>query len=203
MPSSTLHLHFEAEDPYKHFTWRITYGIISPLGVNQQVILINGRFPGPEIHAVTNDNLIINVVNHLPEPFLLTWNGVQQRKNSWQDGVYGTNCPILPGRNFTYTLQVKDQIGSFFYFPSLDLHKAAGGFGGLRIVSRQGIPVPFPEPAADYTVLIGDWYLFGHQRLRNILDRGIMPPTPAGILINGLRSNAVFRVEQGTSLITY
>ncbi|KAF5195744.1 Lon protease-like protein [Thalictrum thalictroides] len=35
------------------------------------------------------------------------------------------------------------------------------------------------------------------HRLRNILDRGIMPPTPAGILINGLHSNDVFRVEQG------
>ncbi|KAL4581993.1 hypothetical protein LXL04_006530 [Taraxacum kok-saghyz] len=30
-----------------------------------------------------------------------------------QDGVYGTNCPIPPGQNFTYNLQVKDQIGDF------------------------------------------------------------------------------------------
>ncbi|KAK9987787.1 hypothetical protein SO802_028026 [Lithocarpus litseifolius] len=51
------------------------------------------------------------------------WNGIQQRRNSWQDGVYGTNCPIRPGKNFTYFIQVKDQIGSYFYFHHLDSRK--------------------------------------------------------------------------------
>jgi iron transport multicopper oxidase len=36
-------------------------------------ILINGQFPGPRIDCVTNDNLIVNVVNKLDEPFLITW----------------------------------------------------------------------------------------------------------------------------------
>ena len=89
-------------------------------------------------------------------------NGVQQRRNSFEDGVYGTTCPIPPGKNFTYILQVKDQIGSFYYFPSLAFHKAAGGFGGIRILSRPRIPVPFDEPADDFTVLIGDWYKSNH-----------------------------------------
>lgn len=90
-------------------------------------------------------------------------NGIQQRRNSWQDGVYGTNCPIPPGRNFTYVMQFKDQIGSFFYFPSLAFHKAAGGFGGIRVLSRPLIPVPFPPPAGDFTLLIGDWYKANHS----------------------------------------
>lgn len=94
--------------------------------------------------------------------FLLVRNGIQQRRNSWQDGVYGTNCPIPPGQNFTYILQVKDQIGSFFYFPSLAFHKAAGGFGGIKIFSRSVIPVPFPPPAGDYTILAGDWFRQNH-----------------------------------------
>lgn len=122
-----------AEDPYRFFTWNVTYGDIYPMGVLQQVkfhkivefitllneghqkfepwvdsilpvfdkdwsiiymntwilyfvslswrfsclilqgILINGQFPGPEIYSVTNDNLIINVFNNLPEPFLISW----------------------------------------------------------------------------------------------------------------------------------
>lgn len=90
-------------------------------------------------------------------------NGVQQRRNSYEDGVYGTTCPIPPGKNFTYILQVKDQIGSFFYFPSLAFHKAAGGFGGIKILSRPRIPVPFPDPAGDFTVLIGDWFKTDHR----------------------------------------
>lgn len=187
-----------AEDPYRFFDWNVTYGDIYPLGVRQQGILINGQFPGPDIYSVTNDNLIINVHNSLPEPFLLTWNGVQQRRNSYEDGVQGTTCSIPPGKNFTYILQVKDQIGSFFYFPSLAFHKAAGGFGGIRILSRPMIPVPFEEPAGDYTVLIGDWYKANHTKLKAILDGGHRLSFPDGILINGRGPNGTsFTVEQG------
>ncbi|OIT34368.1 PREDICTED: L-ascorbate oxidase homolog [Nicotiana attenuata] len=187
-----------AEDPYRYFDWRISYGDIYPLGVRQQGILINGQFPGPDIYSVTNDNLIINVHNDLPDPFLLTWNGLQQRKNSFEDGVYGTTCPIPPGKNFTYIMQVKDQIGSFFYFPSLKFHKAAGGFGGIRILSRPRISVPFPEPAGDFTLLIGDWYKTNHKVLQTILDRGKMLKFPDGIQINGLGPDgAKFTVEPG------
>lgn len=186
------------EDPYRFFNWNVTYGDIYPLGVRQQGILINGQFPGPDIYSVTNDNLIINVFNSLPEPFLISWNGVQQRRNSYEDGVYGTTCPIPPGKNFTYILQVKDQIGSFYYFPSLAFHKAAGGFGGIRILSRPLIPVPFPTPAGDYTVLIGDWYKANHTTLKATLDRGKKLHFPDGILINGRGPNAAwFTVEQG------
>ncbi|CAH8334442.1 unnamed protein product [Eruca vesicaria subsp. sativa] len=186
-----------AEDPYRFFSWNVTYGDIYPLGVRQQGILIDGKFPGPDIHSVTNDNLVINVFNNLDEPFLLSWNGVQQRRNSYVDGVYGTTCPIPPGKNYTYMLQVKDQIGSFYYFPSLAFHKAAGGFGGIRILSRPRIPVPFPDPAGDYTVLIGDWYKSNHTNLKAKLDSGRKLPLPDGILINGRGTGATLNVEQG------
>ncbi|KAL3736422.1 hypothetical protein ACJRO7_025383 [Eucalyptus globulus] len=187
-----------AENPYRFFDWNVTYGDIYPLGVRQQGILINGQFPGPDIHSVTNDNLIINVFNSLDVPFLISWSGIQQRRNSYEDGVYGTTCPIPPGRNFTYIFQVKDQIGSFFYFPSLKFHKAAGGFGGIRILSRPLIPVPFAEPAGDYTVLIGDWYKANHTTLIATLDRGKKLKYPDGILINGRGPNGIsFDVQQG------
>lgn len=186
------------EDPYRFFTWNVTYGDIYPLGIKQQGILINGQFPGPPIEAVTNDNLIINVFNNLDESFLISWNGLQQRRNSWQDGVWGTNCPIPPGKNFTYALQVKDQIGSYFYFPSLAFHKAAGGYGGIKIHSRSVIPVPFAPPAGDYTILAGDWYKQNHTDLRATLDSGHNLPFPDGLLINGRVSNGfTFTVDQG------
>uniref|UniRef100_A0A803QHI0 Uncharacterized protein n=1 Tax=Cannabis sativa TaxID=3483 RepID=A0A803QHI0_CANSA len=111
--------------------------------------------------------------------------GIQQRKNSWQDGVLGTNCPILPGTNYTYRFQVKDQIGSYYYYPSTAMQRAAGGFGGLRINSRLLIPVPYPDPEDDYTVLIGDWYTKSHHILRKYLDVGRSLGRPDGVLING------------------
>ncbi|KAL8480896.1 hypothetical protein ACS0TY_026867 [Phlomoides rotata] len=177
-----------AEDPYHFFEWHVTYGTIAPLGVPQQGILINNQFPGPEINCTSNNNIVVNVFNHLDEPFILTWAGIQQRKNSWQDGTPGTMCPILPGANYTYHFQVKDQIGSYIYFPTTALHRASGGIGMLKVHSRELIPVPFDTPAAEYSVLIGDWYKKGHKALKRILDAGRSIGKPDGIQINGKSS---------------
>ncbi|CAA6667493.1 unnamed protein product [Spirodela intermedia] len=178
-----------AEDPYRFFTWTVTYGTISPLGLPQQssnfVNLSIGysdqwAVPGPQLDCVTNDNVVVNVINKLDEPFLLTWNGIKQRKNSWQDGVLGTNCPIPPNSNFTFKWQAKDQIGSFFYFPSTAMHRAGP------------IPIPYPVPAGDFTLLVGDWYKAGHKAIRQSLDAGGALPLRDGILINGLPQGSVF-----------
>ncbi|KAJ4843951.1 L-ascorbate oxidase [Turnera subulata] len=173
------------EDPYLFFDWKITYGTLSPLGTPQQVILINDKFPGPEINSTSNNNVVINMFNQLDEPFLITWSGVQQRKNSWMDGTLGTNCPIQPGTNQTYHFQVKDQIGSFIYYPVTGMHRAVGGFGGLHINSRLLIPVPYPDPEDDLTVIINDWYTSTHTTLKKHLDSGRSIGRPSGVLING------------------
>ncbi|KAK4414261.1 L-ascorbate oxidase [Sesamum alatum] len=179
-----------AGDPTLEHEWKITYGTIAPLGVPQQGILINGQFPGPVINCTSNNNIVVNVFNQLDEPILLTWAGVQQRKNSWQDGTPGAMCPILPGKNYTYRFQVKDQIGTYFYFPTTALHRASGGIGMIKIHNRNLIPIPFDKPADEYAVLLGDWYNKGHKSLKNILDSGRSIGRPDGIQING-QSNKV------------
>lgn len=188
-----------AEDPYIYLTWNVTWGTIWPLGIPQQGILINGQFPGPQINSVTNDNIVVNVFNNLDQSFLITWSGIQQRRNSWQDGVFGTNCPIRPGKNFTYKFQVKDQVGSYYYFPSLYMQRAAGGFGGLTVSNRVVISVPFPTPDGDITLLIGDWYKTNHSILRRTLDAGRPLGPPDAVLINGrgLPNQVSVTVEQG------
>lgn len=65
------------------------------------------------------------------------------------------------------------------------MHKAVGGFGGLRVNSRLLIPVPYADPADDYTVLIGDWYTKSLSALKNLLESGKSIGRPGGILING------------------
>ncbi|KAL3850468.1 hypothetical protein ACJIZ3_012350 [Penstemon smallii] len=175
-----------AGDPYVFYDWTVSYITASPLGVKQQVIGIEGQFPGPILNVTTNWNVVVNIKNNLNEPFLLTWNGIQQRKNSWQDGVSGTNCPIPPGWNWTYQFQVKDQIGSFFYFPSLGFQRASGGYGGIIVNNRDIIPVPFGMPDGDITLFISDWYTKSHKELRTVIERGISLGAPDGVLINGL-----------------
>ncbi|XP_047941958.1 L-ascorbate oxidase homolog [Salvia hispanica] len=179
------------EDAYMYYTWTVTYGTAAPLGVPQQVILINDQFPGPNLDCVTNDNIILTLINKLDQDFLLTWNGIKQRKNSWQDGVLGTNCPIPPNSTYTYKFQTKDQIGSYTYFPSTLMHRAAGGFGALNIYARSVIPVPYPTPDGDFTLLIGDWYTSTHKELQMTLDSGMPLPYPEGILINGQNASTL------------
>ncbi|XP_078169571.1 monocopper oxidase-like protein SKU5 [Carex rostrata] len=173
-------------DPYAFFDWDVSYLTAAPLGVKQQVIGISGSFPGPIVNVTTNWNVVINVRNHLDEPLLVTWNGLQHRKNSWVDGVSGTNCPIPPGWNWTYQFQVKDQIGSFFYFPSTNFQRAAGGYGGITINNRDIIPLPFGTPDGDLTIFISDWYNADYKELRKNLQSGNDLGPPDGVVINGL-----------------
>ncbi|KAL8143250.1 hypothetical protein V2J09_016282 [Rumex salicifolius] len=200
-------LSVNAEDPYRYYTWRVTYGTISPLGVPQRGILINGLFPGPTINSTTNENVIINVINELDEPFLITWNGVHQRKSSWQDGVLGTNCPIPSRSNWTYKMQMKDQIGSYSYFPSTLMHRAAGGFGGLNIHRRSVIALPYPEPAGEFTLVVNDWYRSDHkmtamlQNLQKSLDAGKPLKFPNALLINGRTSGFVLKGKLGKTYL--
>lgn len=172
-------------DPFVFYDWNVSYIEAAPLGVKQQVIAINGQFPGPLVNLTTNWNAVVNVLNNLDEPLLITWNGLQHRRNSWQDGVSGTNCPIPAGWNWTYNFQAKDQIGSFFYFPSLHFQRAAGGFGGVIVNNRPVIPVPFGTPDGDFTIFIGDWYTRSHTDLRAALDAGKDLGLPDGVLFNG------------------
>ncbi|XP_052185030.1 monocopper oxidase-like protein SKU5 [Diospyros lotus] len=174
-----------AADPFANFELELSYLTLSPLAVPQQVIAVNGKFPGPTLNVTTNYNVVVNVKNKLDEDLLITWPGVQMRRASWQDGVLGTNCPIPPKWNWTYQFQVKDQIGSFFYFPSLHLQRAAGGFGSFIITNREIIPLPFNTPDGDIVIMIGDWYTQNHSALRATLGAGEDLGMPDGVLING------------------
>ncbi|KAF5457705.1 hypothetical protein F2P56_021787 [Juglans regia] len=174
-----------AADPYVFYDLHVSYLTASPLGVPQQVIAVNERFPGPVINSTTNNNVVVNVWNDLDEELLMTWSGIQMRRNSWQDGVLGTNCPIHPKKNWTYQFQVKDQIGSFFYFPSLKFQRASGGFGPFIINNRNIIPIPFAQPDGDIVIMIGDWYTRNHKALRSALDAGQDLGMPDGVIING------------------
>ncbi|KAI9111069.1 hypothetical protein K1719_017944 [Acacia pycnantha] len=174
-----------ALDATVSYNFVVSYITASPLAVPQQVIAINDKFPGPTINVTTNNNVVVNVRNKLDENLLIHWSGIQQRRSSWQDGVLGTNCPIPPKWNWTYQFQVKDQIGSFFYFPSLNFQRAAGGFGGFIINNRPIIPIPFDTPHRDIVISIGDWYTRNHPDLRKDLDAGKDLGMPDGVLING------------------
>ncbi|OWM87618.1 hypothetical protein CDL15_Pgr022731 [Punica granatum] len=191
--------------------WHVTVEPAFSLSAHlqQPVITINGMFPGPLINATTDDAIHVNVFNNMDEPLLFTWNGIQQRLNSWQDGVSGTNCPILPGKNWTYEFQMKDQIGTFSYFPSINFQKAGGGFGSIRVNNMPVIAVPFAKPEAEYDLLIGDWYYQSYKTLRSSLttDQTQSDRSPDALLMNGelpfgfTDTPATFNVTKGKTYL--
>ncbi|KAL9993625.1 putative L-ascorbate oxidase [Helianthus debilis subsp. tardiflorus] len=174
-----------AGDPTASYELEFSYITASPLGVPQQVIAVNGKFPGPTLNVTTNYNVVVNVKNRLDESLLITWPGIEMRRSSWQDGVLGTNCPIPSKWNWTYHFQVKDQIGSYHYVPSTNFQRAAGGFGGFVVTNRKVIALPFDTPDGDIVITIGDWYTRNHSDLRASLDNGEELGMPDGVLING------------------
>ncbi|GJT94393.1 L-ascorbate oxidase [Tanacetum coccineum] len=110
-----------------------------PFVSSRKGILINGQFPAPTIYCVTNDNVIVNVINKLNEPFLITW-------PHGKTACWGQTA-------LSHQMQMKDQIGSYSYFPSTNMHKAAGAFGALNIQARAVIFVPYLKPVEEFTVL--------------------------------------------------
>nr|CAD1819143.1 unnamed protein product [Ananas comosus var. bracteatus] len=139
------------DDPYRFFTWNVTYADIWPLGVKQQAYIPHRDIDKRAIPRPPDRGSDERQRHHQrlqlslrPLPHLL------ERDTAAAELVRGRrvrdDVPDPPGRNFTYVLQMKDQIGTYYYFPSLAFHKAAGGFGGIRVLSRPLIPVPFPRP---------------------------------------------------------
>ncbi|KAL2130090.1 hypothetical protein VTI74DRAFT_6911 [Chaetomium olivicolor] len=77
----------------------------------KNTILINGQFPGPLIEA----NWHLKVKNDIGDPIdgtAIHWHGFLQKNSPWMDGLPGiTQCPIAPGKTFTYTF-VADSYGT-------------------------------------------------------------------------------------------
>ncbi|KAG0449515.1 hypothetical protein HPP92_027274 [Vanilla planifolia] len=82
---------------------------------------------------------------------------------------------------------MKDQIGSFFYFPSINFQKSAGGFGPIRVNNREVIAEPFEKPEEEFDLLIGDWSYFNYKLARRIFRLQVQggPIDRLHMLING------------------
>ena len=92
------------------YDWELTWVTANPDGrLARPVIGINGKFPCPAIHVNVNDRIIVNLKNSLGnESTSIHWHGIHQEGSNAMDGPTGaTQCPILPGYNFTYDFTVR------------------------------------------------------------------------------------------------
>ncbi|XP_078312879.1 uncharacterized protein LOC111102118 [Crassostrea virginica] len=122
---------------------------------SRMVITVNGLFPGPSIVAFEGQKMIIHVQNLMQtESTAIHWHGIQQVNSVYSDGVpYITQCPILPGQNYTYEFEAK-QHGTHFYHSQIGNQRSMGLYGALIINPKTN---EVPEIHEGFTVLLQDW----------------------------------------------
>ncbi|PNP76525.1 hypothetical protein FNYG_09944 [Fusarium nygamai] len=171
----------------QYLNWTITAGTRSPDGVEKRVYLVNDEFPGPLIEARSGDRVVIHVHNGLQdEGVSLHWHGLRMKDQNSMDGAVGfTQCPIAPGRTFTYNFAIgAEEYGTFWWHSHSDVQRADELWGGLIVHSPDEVDVP----QEDYLLMIGDWF---HRNQTEVVrwyadasSRG-NEPVPDSLLING------------------
>ncbi|KAM0450070.1 hypothetical protein ACHAO4_006952 [Trichoderma viride] len=172
------------------FDWHVTLGTRAPDGVEKQVYLVNGHFPGPTIEGRSGDRIIVRVYNDLKDEGLsLHWHGLRMQGFNAMDGAVGfTQCPISPGSSFVYDFRIRDdEHGTFWWHSHAQLQRADGLFGGLVIHEprRRDANAALQDEAL---LLIGDWF---HRKQGDVLAWYSSPasagkePVPDSMIING------------------
>lgn len=81
--------------------------------------------------------------------------GVFQLLSAWADGpAYVTQCPIRPGRSYTYKFQITRQEGTLWWHAHVSWLRATV-HGALIISPRLFHSYPFPKPYEEATILLG------------------------------------------------
>lgn len=199
LPNGYPWSHFDNRTNYYHETpftgvirsydFTVSRDYIAPDGYERSVLLINGGFPGPLIEANWGDTIQVTVHNNITEPdegVALHWHGFLQKGMPWQDGVPGvTQCPIPPGKSFTYQFQA-DMYGTTWYHSHYSAQYAGGLFGPIVIHG----PKHHEYDIDIGPVILSDWY---HEEYFDLVEQTMAPdPTNSTLpvfadnnLING------------------
>ncbi|CAK9164146.1 unnamed protein product [Ilex paraguariensis] len=152
----------------------------------QNIITVNGQFPGPTLEVRNGDNLVIKVQNHAVYNVTIHWHGIRQIGTQWADGPeYVTQCPIQPGGTYTYRFTIKNQEGTLWWHAHSKWLRATV-YGALIIYPKLGSPYPFQEPKFEIPILLGQWWnrdIIGV--LRQATFTGAAPNVSDAYTING------------------
>ncbi|XP_042486442.1 laccase-7-like [Macadamia integrifolia] len=152
----------------------------------QEVTVVNGSMPGPVIRVRDGDTLIVHVLNQSPINISLHWHGLFQRRSGWADGAaYITQCPLVPGSNYTYKFNITDQQGTLWWHEHRDLSRATI-YGAFIIHPRHGKSYPFPKPDKEVPILFGEWW---NASITDVDNQGFLtglgPNLSDALTING------------------
>ncbi|KAF0888576.1 hypothetical protein E2562_016045 [Oryza meyeriana var. granulata] len=151
------------------------------------ITAVNGQLPGPTIVASEGDTVVVHMVNESPYNATIHWHGIFQRGTPWADGpAMVTQCPVLPGGNYTYRFNVTGQEGTLWWHSHFSFLRATV-YGALIIKPRGGAKAyPFPKPDEEKVVVLGEWWNASVYDLQqNALHTGQPAPPANAYTING------------------
>lgn len=116
-------------------------------------ITVNGGIPGPTLRFTEDEDVTINVTNHLDEDTSVHWHGFLLPGE--MDGVPGLNGfpGIKPGETFTYRFKIR-QTGTYWYHAHSLAQEQEGHYGSIVITPKGKDPI---KADRDYVVLLSDF----------------------------------------------
>lgn len=143
----------------RHYDFNVSRAVIAPDGYEKPVLLVNNQFPGPLIEANWGDWIEVTVTNNIvdeEEGTAMHWHGFLQEDTAWEDGTPGvTQCPIAPGKSFTYKFRAT-LFGTSWYHAHYSAQYAGGLFGPLVVYGPNHV---------DYDIDVGPIMLSGTNRV--------------------------------------
>ncbi|KAL6962592.1 laccase [Sarracenia purpurea var. burkii] len=166
--------------------WVLNETSFTRLCSTKTMLTMNGMFPGPALHARKGDRLRVNVQNQGTYNVTIHWHGVKQPRNPWSDGPeYVTQCPIKPGANFTYDIILSSEEGTMWWHAHSDWSRATV-HGPLIVRPKLGSTYPFPQPAAEFPIVLASWYKGDVMEIiETALENGGEPNKSDAFTING------------------
>ncbi|KAF9870950.1 MFS monocarboxylate transporter [Colletotrichum karsti] len=174
----------------RKYEWTVERTWAAPDGFEQELLLVNGQFPGPLIEANWGDVVEVTVHNNISAPeegTAIHWHGIHQQDTPWMDGVSGiTQCPIVPGGSFTYRWRASTY-GTSWWHGHHALQYAGGLWGAIVIHGPT-----FVEYDIDLgPVTLSDYYHRGYEgiamgAISTSSNENVTVPASANQMINGL-----------------
>ncbi|GLU06874.1 hypothetical protein SLE2022_238620 [Rubroshorea leprosula] len=191
--------HCEALAHYKFVVEETSY---TRLCSTKNILTVNGRFPGPTLHVHSGETIIVDVYNKGDYNITIHWHGVAQPRYPWSDGPeYVTQCPIQPGKWFRQKVIFSTEEGTLWWHAHSEWSRATV-HGAIVIYPKKGDKYPFRKPAAEFPIVLGEWWKESIAEEYNIVKSGSDPNTSDAFTINGQPGDLYNCSKSGTYKIT-
>ncbi|XP_062159764.1 putative laccase-9 [Alnus glutinosa] len=169
-----------------HYSFILREMNFTRLCTRKSMFTVNHQWPGPTIYARKGDTAFINVHNQGDYGVTIHWHGVKEPRNPWSDGPENiTQCPIKPGKSFTYEVIFSDEEGTLWWHAHSDWSRATI-HGAIVVLPALGTTYPFPMPYAERVLILAEWFNGDVKKLIDLaMETGAAPTPSDAYAING------------------